>query len=169
MIVCCPLQMFFTVSKRMHGQTIFIVVESSQAQYLIKNKLANINLRISQADTKECQDVEVGTELPFAWTNFELVDPLLAVNFFFGDIPLTPDTNKELLFSLDDLNEYQTANLSVDGQKTRVYVSTFRDATQALKVIEFNDEPAPMVIKASQSPSKRGVALQIASLTVSCI
>ena len=43
-------------------------------------------------------------------------------------------------FSLDDLNEFKTVNMSVDGQYIRVFVSTYRDTH--VKVIEFSDSPA---------------------------
>lgn len=43
-------------------------------------------------------------------------------------------------FSLDDLNEFKTVNMSVDGQYIRVFVSTYRDTH--VKVIEFSDTPS---------------------------
>lgn len=52
--VCCAapnsLKMFFKVTKRMVNQTIFIVIEDSGSPYMIRNKLANINLKVVQAD-----------------------------------------------------------------------------------------------------------------------
>ena len=50
--VCCQTskdeKLFFKVTKRMVNQTIFCVIEESEAPYLIINKLANINLKVVQ-------------------------------------------------------------------------------------------------------------------------
>jgi hypothetical protein len=67
------------------------VIEDSQAPYLIINKLANINLKVVQADEQATKEIiPVGENCPYSWTNFEAVDPMLSVEFLFGDIQMTP-------------------------------------------------------------------------------
>ena len=54
------LKLFFKVTKRMVNQTIFCVIEESEAPYLIINKLANINLKVVQADESGKELIPVG-------------------------------------------------------------------------------------------------------------
>lgn len=103
---------------------------------------------------------------------------MLSVQFLFGDIELMPLQQKSIPvgisrvtvpvkhinFSLDQLNEFQTAKLTVEGQFLEVYVSTYRDTE--LKVIEFSDTPSNNVvdsfiegIEESKESNRRGVVL----------
>lgn len=77
---------FFKVTRRMVKQSIFCVVEDSDAPYIILNRLENINLKVAQTEDPVQEFIGVGEQCSFSWTDFEVVDPTLSVEFFFGDI-----------------------------------------------------------------------------------
>jgi len=44
---------------------------------------------------------------------------------------------KSVQFSLDELDEFKTLTLAIDGKQVSVYISTYRDMD--IKVIKFSD------------------------------
>ena len=81
--------LFFRVDRRLHNNTIFIIVEEENRKYpmyRIENFSRRFAIRFQQVNENQYAELcNVHESLPFAWSNYKGLHEL-QVEFFFGDI-----------------------------------------------------------------------------------
>ena len=61
------------------------MIEDSLAPYMIRNNLKHITLKIQQTDQPITKRIEPGEEICFSWSNVQVSDPMLSVEFKIGE------------------------------------------------------------------------------------